>query len=405
MPNARRVATGPAEGRKKSKTITPGTKLRTSLPGNVRMEMNSFELAAVRLYKAWRVFPEMVSRLTDFFQWRFDEETKHGWVHEAQKTPSGAPVVSFRDAMILWMKEQYPAQFESYWLDVLDFKISSERLCMLQAVDRARKEGSNVVIRENVLRVVQLLSDQYEKKGVVNWAEEEEEVLPPVIEVPSSTPPPVPVATAEDDELKVPSSLRVDLTESDAEGDDFDPDSNYLDYYGEMDVDRAQSTGVWELLMFAYRSYFERHDNKVCRRVFRYALPAQKVRMRILRPKFGRQDDLCVVPDPAVPLPGALGSVGDFLFEASLQSGVTWFDWMQRVPASSRALLMQCSEEIMSKGELSFYAMSSGQMDSLPTDERLRDQWLKWATTSLVVPVEKEEEEDDDYIDITSLKI
>ena len=94
MPNMRRVYTGPKEAKKVVRSLHEATELRRDMRrhgGNASDVLKVLEDAAVKLYTAFLTFPDLVSRLPDFFKFRYEEEEKNGlWSTEASRQSRSA---------------------------------------------------------------------------------------------------------------------------------------------------------------------------------------------------------------------------------------------------------------------------------------------------------------------------
>ncbi len=85
-----------------------------------------FENLAVRLCEIYARSPHLVLQLPEFFFQRWRDEHKHGWVHTAERTLLGSPQLSFRDALLLFVRERVPEYFDASIMAHRNLEISRE---------------------------------------------------------------------------------------------------------------------------------------------------------------------------------------------------------------------------------------------------------------------------------------
>ena len=150
LPRVQRTRDGTRHDRKEVRSIPEANKLRKAVPGMLREQLKKFEDLAVRLYETYAHSPDLVFLLPEFFAQRWRDEHKNGWVHTAERTLLGSPQVSFRDALLLFLKERKPEYFDQSIMAHRNLEISRELVRLLQAANEKSQEAK-FSMRQNVV--------------------------------------------------------------------------------------------------------------------------------------------------------------------------------------------------------------------------------------------------------------
>lgn len=203
-----------------------------------------FENLAVRLYEIYAHSPHLVLQLPEFFFQRWRDEHKHGWVHTAERTLLGSPQLSFRDALLLFVRERVPEYFDASIMAHRNLEISREVVRLMRAAEEKngqipvqqeegegeQKQDPRFSMRRNVVEMAHAALEQLKAQGqmpddlqipleptyelVPPTAEEEEDFSPqpspsPVVKV-EAEPEPEPVDDSDASELDEDDSLDPD---------------------------------------------------------------------------------------------------------------------------------------------------------------------------------------------------
>lgn len=253
----------------------------------LRDQVKEFENLAVRLYEIYAHSPDLVFLLPDFFAQRWRDEHKNGWVHTAERTLLGSPQISFRDALLLFLKDRKPEYFEQSIMAHRNLEISREVVRLLQAANDKSHEAK-FPMRQNVVDMAHAavealqgttaddlnvpLEPTYE---VPMAAEEEEDDFNMKDASPAPVKPEEPVRNEEDGDSW--SEMSEELDEDDS-----------LDPYDNHTRRSVQTLTPFELVLYAYEYH---QDRRVVERILRYADRTTLGRVRIFRPRFGLPEE------------------------------------------------------------------------------------------------------------------
>lgn len=294
----------------------------------------------MRLYEIYAHSPDLVFLLPDFFAQRWRDEHKNGWVHTAERTLLGSPQVSFRDALLLFLKDRKPEYFEQSIMAHRNLEISREVVRLLQAANDKSHEAK-FSMRRNVVEMAHAAVDAlqgvtaddlnvpleptYEVPMAVE--EEEEDVN---MKDPSPLPPsplPEPVKTEEPIHDEEDGDSWSDMSEELDEDDSLDPYDNHTRR-------SVRQLNPFDLVLYAYE-YHE--DRRTIERILRYADPITVARARIFRPRFGVPEEWQSAPEDA-PYPSIVNPEAPIWKTVMDMMKVNWNVWKVEVETMTESL-------------------------------------------------------------------
>lgn len=288
LPRVRRTRDGTKNAPKEVRSIPEANKLRKAIPGMVREQLKEFENLAVRLYEIYAHSPDLVFLLPEFFVQRWRDEHKNGWVHTAERTLLGSPQVSFRDALLLFLRERKPEYFDESIMVHRNLEISREMVRLLQVANEKSHEAK-YPMRQNVVDMAHAAVEALQ--GVS--ADDLQIPLVPTYEVPMAEE----EEPEEDFNMKdplppLPEPVKpeepVDKEDSQSEmSEELDEDDG-LDPYDTHTRRSVQTLTPSELVLYAYEYH---QDRRVIERILRYADRTTLGRVRIFRPRFGLPEE------------------------------------------------------------------------------------------------------------------
>lgn len=288
LPRVRRTRDGTKNAPKEVRSIPEANKLRKAIPGMVREQLKEFENLAVRLYEIYAHSPDLVFLLPEFFVQRWRDEHKNGWVHTAERTLLGSPQVSFRDALLLFLRERKPEYFDESIMVHRNLEISREMVRLLQVANEKSHEAK-FPMRQNVVDMAHAAVEALQGVSAddlqiplvptyeVPMAEEEEEEQDEDFKMKDPLPPPSVKPEEPMDKEDSQSEMSEELDEDDG-----------LDPYDTHTRRSVQTLTPSELVLYAYEYH---QDRRVIERILRYADRATLGRVRIFRPRFGLPEE------------------------------------------------------------------------------------------------------------------
>jgi hypothetical protein len=296
LPRVQRVRDGTRHDRKEVRSIPEANKLRKAVPGMLREQLKKFEDLAVRLYETYAHSPDLVFLLPEFFAQRWRDEHKNGWVHTAERTLLGSPQVSFRDALLLFLRDRKPEYFDESIMVHRNLEISRELVRLLQAANEKSQEAK-FSMRQNVVAMAHAAVEalqgvspddlQIPLEPTYEVEREVDEFSSSPVPVPSHPPPVKAEPIAEEEDESELSEVELDKNDS------LDPD----DTHTRLSV---QTLSPFELVRYAYE--YQR-DRRVIERIVRYADRSTVSRARLFRPLFGMlQEYQSAAESPSTPL-------------------------------------------------------------------------------------------------------
>lgn len=334
------------------RSIPEANKLRKAIPGMLRDQVKEFENLAVRLYEVYAHSPDLVFLLPEFFVQRWRDEEKNGWVHTAERTLLGSPQVSFRDALLLFLRERVPRYFEESIMAHRNLEISREYAKLLQAADSKASEA-HFDMRRNVVEMAHAAVEALRAQG--QTLENLQVPLEPTYEVfdpeeaeeefkSSPLPaPPVQVKPEQRDDEDPESEEASELDEDDS----LDPDDTHT-------CRSVKALAPYDLVRYAY-DY--QHDRRTVERILRYADRGAISRARIFRPKFGTPEEWqSAAEDPPVPFlvkPGA--TPWKIVFDLMHVNWAVWKAENEDMEAGTRARVRQLCDQVLHSAWMQYF--------------------------------------------------
>lgn len=340
LPRVRRTRDGTKNAPKEVRSIPEANKLRKAIPGMVREQLKEFENLAVRLYEIYAHSPDLVFLLPEFFVQRWRDEHKNGWVHTAERTLLGSPQVSFRDALLLFLRERKPEYFDESIMVHRNLEISREMVRLLQVANEKSHEAK-YPMRQNVVDMAHAAVEALQ--GVS--ADDLQIPLVPTYEVPMAEE----EEPEEDFKMKdplppLPEPVKpeepVDKEDSQSEmSEELDEDDS-LDPYDDHTRRSVRRLNPFDLVRYAYEYH---GDRRTTERILRYADPMALARARIFRPRFGLPEEWqSAAEDP--PLDAVVKSsapIWQIMFDLM---HVNWNVWKYEVEAMSESLQIRACQ-------------------------------------------------------------
>lgn len=317
---------------------------------------------AVRLYEVYAHSPHLIHYLPDFFCQRWRDEHQHGWVHTAERTPLGSPQVSFRDSLLLFMREHVPKYFDESIMAHRNLEISREYVRLLQVVDEKNKQvplqdtgeelkqDPRFSMRSNVVRMAHEAIEALKAQGQMPDdlqipLEPTYEVYDPDQEEEDSTPLPAP-----------PVHLKTEPAEEESESEE----ASELDEDDSLDPDdthtcrSVKTLTPYDLVRYAY-DY--QHDRRTVERILRYADRGAISRARIFRPKFGTPEEWQSAPEdapvPSLVKPGA--TPWEVVFDLMHVNWAVWKVENEDMEPKARDRVRQLCDQVLHSAWMQYF--------------------------------------------------